>query len=223
MDVNDVYNIMLYAVKKNKQQGYFSPSDFNVTFNIAQKAYVAYLLGEFRQYQPGRPISTVQFGNNQGVRQRLSPIIYMVNLVIDNNGHSPYPGDYLHKDAMWSFYGYERIREASQEQHWFLYGSVINPYSSNPYHLIDDTGFQFFPQNYGSAKLSYVRNPPNVVWGYTLDGNGRPVYSASASTQPVWETDSILEIIVRALRIVGVNLQAQEVSQYANEIKMGGQ
>jgi hypothetical protein len=33
----------------------------------------------------------------------------------------------------------------------------------------------------------------------------------------------MLEIIVRALRLVGVNLKDGEVSQYANEIKNGGQ
>jgi len=33
----------------------------------------------------------------------------------------------------------------------------------------------------------------------------------------------MLEIIARALRMVGVNLQAQEVSQFAEQVKQGGQ
>ena len=223
MTINDIYNTMLFAVAKNKQQGYLSPSDFGVSFNIAQKAYAAYLLGNFQQYQPGRPVATVQWGGNQTVRQKLTPIIYVVNLNIDSTGFSAYPGDYMQEDAMWSQYGYQRIRYASQEQHWFFYQSIINPYPANPYHLIEDQGFRFFPQNYTAAKLSYVRQPPDVVWGYTLDGNGRPVYSAAASTQCLFDDDSILEIITRALRIVGVNLQFGQVVQYANEVKLQGQ
>ncbi len=51
-NINDVYKIVLYAVSKNLQQGYVSPEDFNNSINIAQKGYVAYLLGNFQQYQP---------------------------------------------------------------------------------------------------------------------------------------------------------------------------
>ena len=48
-NINDVYKIVLYAVSKNLQQGYVSPEDFNNSINIAQKSYVAYLLGNFQQ------------------------------------------------------------------------------------------------------------------------------------------------------------------------------
>ena len=62
-----------------------------------------------------------------------------------------------------------------------------------------------------------------MIWGYTLDVNGVPVYDPASSTQPVWGDATILEIIVRALRIIGVNLQYNDVNAYANEIKQVGQ
>lgn len=223
MTVDDIYVLMLYAVSKNKQQGYLSPTDFNVVFNQGQKSFADYLLGELQQYPQGRSGSRVEWGQNQTARTRLTPIIYGYHLHIDTTGFSPYPGDYLNVDAMWSIYGIERVRFVPQDKHWFVYGSVIDPYQSNPYYLIEDVGFRFFPQSYGDAWLSYVRNPPNVVWGYTTDVNGIPVYSAALSTQCVFDEASILQIVVRALRIVGVNLQFDTVSQYANEIKMQGQ
>jgi hypothetical protein len=221
--VDDVYQIVTYAVGKNLQQGYVSPADFNLIINQAQKSYVSYLLGSFQQYQPGRPVARIEFGQNSVIRQRLSPIIYQTNLGIDSFGYSPYPADYLQSDAMWSLYGYERIREVQQNFLYSTYNSVIDPIADWPLYTIEDTGFRFFPITLGSAKLSYVAQPPDMEWGYTLNVNGIPVYSAGSSVQPVWDDATILEIIVRALRLVGVNLQYNDVSAYANQIQVQGQ
>ncbi len=221
--VDDVYQIVTYSVGKNLQQGYVSPADFNLVINQAQKSYASYLLGNFQQYQPGRPQARVEFGQNTVVRQRLTPIIYGYNLSVDPSGFSPYPGDYLQQDAMWSFYGYNRVREVQQQYFYSIYNSVIDPVGSWPVYMLEYDGFRFFPNNINRAKLSYVRNPPDMIWGYTLNGNGIPVYNPASSTQPVWDDASILEIIVRALRIIGVNLQYNDVNAYANEIKQIGQ
>lgn len=221
--IDDVYQIVQYACGKNLQQGYISPSDFNLTINQAQKSYTSYLLGTFQQYQPGRPEARVEFGQNSVIRQRLTPIIYGYDLTVNSSGFSPYPGDYLQQDAMWSLYGYDRIREVQQNYFYSVYNSVIDPVQTYPVYMIEYNGFRFFPNNIGNAKLSYVRNPPDMIWGYTLNVNGIPVYDPASSTQPVWDDASILEIIVRALRIIGVNLQYNDVNSYANEIKQIGQ
>ena len=223
MDVNDVYFLMLYCCAKNQSQGYLSPQDFETSFNQGQRSYASYLLGSFNTYTPGRPVSRVELGNNSVVRQRLSPIIYGYNLNVDTTGFSPYPGDYLQSDALWSYYGFSRIRYAQQDSLWSYYNSVIDPVATNPIYLIEDEGFRFYPQSISAAKLSYVRNPPDVVWGYTLDGNNRPVYDPATSTQPVWDEASLLDIVVRALAIVGVNLQLNVVIGYSQQIKTQGQ
>jgi len=221
--VDDVYQIVTYAVGKNLQQGYVSPADFNLIINQAQKSYVSYLLGSFQQYQPGRPTARVEFGQNSVVRQRLSPIIYQTNLAINSSGFSSYPADYLQVDAMWSLYGYQRIREVQQNFLYSTYNSVIDPIADWPIYTIEDVGFRFFPVTLGSAKMSYVQQPPDMIWGYVLNVNGVPVYNAATSVQPVWDDATILEIIVRALRLVGVNLQYNDVSAYANQIQVQGQ
>lgn len=222
MSINDIYELILYIISKN-QQGYLSPDEFNLTINQAQQSYQSYLLGNFQTYTPGRPVAKVELGQNSVVRQRLAPSIYNYNLTVDGTGFSPYPGDYLQADAMWSIYGNNRIRYVQQDSLYSFYNSVIDPVATNPIYLIEDVGFRFYPVTTATAKLSYVRNAPNMVWGYTLDGNGNPVYDVASSTQPIWDDASMLEIIARALRMVGVNLQSAVVSQYAEEIKNQGQ
>ena len=126
-------------------------------------------------------------------------------------------------DAMWSYYNYERIREIQQNQFYGVHNSVIDPIASWPVYMIENDGFRFFPNSIGQAKMSYVINPPDMVWGYTLDINGNPVYNPATSVQPVWNDASIMEIIARALRIIGVNLDYNAVSAYAMQVQNQGQ
>lgn len=223
MTINEVYQLVLYATAKNASQGYVSPDDFNLTINQAQKSYVSYLLGSFQQYMPGRPVARVEFGQNTIVRTRLAPIIYWYNLSVNSVGYTPYPGDYLQVDAMLTYGDYKRIRAVQQDSLYSYYNSVIDPIAENPVYILQDKGFHFYPENITNAKLSYVRNPPDMVWGYTLDVNGIPVYNPATSVQPVWDDASILDIVVRALAIIGVNLQTNVLEQYSMSIKNQGQ
>lgn len=223
MDINEIYQIVLYSTAKNLSQGYVSPDDFNLTMNQAQKSYVSYLLGSFQQYTPGRAVARVEFGQNTIIRTRLAPIIYWDTLTVDNFGFCPYPDDYLQTDAMFTEEGYERIRCVQQDSLYSYYKSQIDPIATNPIYILEATGFHFFPEDIGNAELSYVGNPPDMIWGYTISGTGIPVYSSGASTQPVWDDASILEIIIRALAIIGVNLQLNVVEQYSMQIKNQGQ
>jgi len=222
--VDFCYKLMLYILNKNQTGGNLSPFDFDRTFNMAQISYASYLTGSFQTYNPGRPVSRVELGDNSVVRQRLSPVIYGFILNVDTTGFAPYPGDYIQTDSMWSLYGYRRIRYYDNDKWYSAYNSKIdNPIYGNPIYRLKDDGFEFAPTNINQTKLSYVRNPPEVEWAYTLDANGRPVYDPINSKDPVWDSVSILEIITRALRMCSVNLQFRDVEQYATEVKQLGQ
>ena len=299
MDINEIYQIVLYSTAKNLSQGYVSPDDFNLTMNQAQKSYVSYLLGSFQQYTPGRAVARVEFGQNTIIRTRLAPIIYWEGLSVDAFGFCPYPADYLQTDAMFKSTGYDRIRSVQQDSLYSYIKSQIDPVEGNPIYILEDTGFHFFPENIGSAKLSYVGNPPDMKWAYTENGNGIPAFTTGIqgvnvitggsgyssatvsfsaplaggvqatgtvvlssgvvtgilmtnngsgyigttptmtftgvggsgatfsspiiSVNPVWDDASILEIIIRALAIIGVNLQLNVVEQYSMQIKNQGQ
>lgn len=224
MTVDVMYNVVLEALAKNKQQGYASPDDFNTNINIAQLGFLDYLLGEFQQYAGGRPVARVQFGMNESVRQRLTPFIQKpVPLTIDPSGFAPYPSNYQQMDAMLTP-SLNRIRYVAQHKEYSYINSQIDPIATNPIYLIVDTGFQFYPTNLGSALLSYVRTPKTINWGFVPDAiTGLPVYAPASSTDPEWYDIDCLQIIVRALSIFGVNLQLPQVEQYANQIKAAGQ
>lgn len=219
-----MYKIEQYATAKNSQQGYLSPADFNLINTQAQQSYVEFLLGRYQDYRATRPIPVVQFGQNERIRTSIAPLIYEEILPINPvSGISPFPYGFLQVDAMWTSVNYYNIRFTGQDRLNSNFRSVIDPIEENPVYLIRHEGFQFFPPDTGSARMSFVKNPPSITWGYTLDANGRAVYDPLTSTQPVWADPDILEIIVRALAIIGVNLQMATVLQYSQEIKNAGQ
>ncbi len=223
MTVDFAYQLVKRILAKNIQQGYASPSDFNTFINQAQLMYLDFLLGEFEQYQYQRPIPRVQFGMNQQTRQSLTPLIGPFSaLTVDGTGLSSYPTDFQQVDAMMTV-GNKAIRYCQQHQKDAFINSRIDPVATNPIYLIEDDGFQFYPINIASAQLSYVKTPPEIKWAFTQDVNGRPVYDPGNSFDPVWYDLDMMEILSRTLRMFGVSLQANLVSQYANEVKSVGQ
>ena len=222
MGINEMYQICQYAINKS-QNGYLTPSQFNLLANQAQISFQDYLLGEFQQYQYGRPQARVNYSQNSDTRQRLTPFIIETTLTIDGNGLVNYPTDYLQTDAMRTTTDFDRIRFVQQDSLYSYLKSEIDPVATNPIYLLNDGGFQFYPKNIGSATLTYVKVAPDMIWGYTLDDNGRPIFAPAYSTEPLWYDIDKLEIVARILKLVGVSLQDGQVEQYANMVTTQGQ
>lgn len=224
MNVNQVYKIVLLAAKKNLQDGYVSPEDFYNSINQAQASYLDYLLGEYQKYQVGRPIAPVELGQSQKIRQSIAPLIYGAILSPNTTtGLASYPSDFEQVDAMWGIYGFYNIRFVQQDRLNSYYRSSIDPIATNPIYLVKWEGIQFYPENIGQARMSYIRTPPSIVWGYVLDSNGIPAWNPATSQDPVWADYDMLQIIARALRLLGAELESGAIIQYAQEVKNAGQ
>ena len=151
-----------------------------------------YLLGEFQQYQYGRPESRVNYDQNSNTRQRLVPFIHETTLTIDVLGESPYPSDYLQTDALTTVTGYQRIRFTQQDSLYSFVNSQIDPVATNPIYVLIEDGFKFWPFTLANARLSYIGEPNYIQWGYCLDSNGRPVYNPTAPPASTTTTTTTL-------------------------------
>ena len=220
-----MYLIITYAVGKNQGQGYVSPDDFNnILMPTSQQQYLDYLLGEYQQYKSQRPIAVVQVGNGERIRNSVAPLIYNTILAPNTStGIANYPSDYEAVDAMWGVYGIYNIRFVNQPRLASFWQSQIDPIASNQVYILEEDGIHFYPENIGLAKMSYVRTPPSIFWGYTRDANGLPVWNPATSQDPVWSDTDCFQIIIRALRLVGVNLDYSSVVQLSEEVKTIGQ
>ena len=230
MTSNTAYDIVKYVCNQF-QRGNIGPDRFNLIINQGSISFLNYWLGEMQQYQYGSAASRVQFGVNETARTRLSPLIDTpIVLTPDNTGFVPFPTDFEQVDAMYdTSANYNRIRFVPQHKLPAYKSDPIDPVATNPIYIIESGGFRIYPNQTDDGiaspqiRLSYVHTPPTITWAYILDGNGRPVYNPGASTD-LWcyEVDS-LELISRALRMVGINLQAAEINQYAEQVIKEGQ
>jgi len=221
MNVNDMYRICQFAINK-AQNGYLTPSDFNLIINQAQLSYQDYLLGEFQQYQYGRAQARINYSQNENIRQRITPLLATAPLAVNaGTGAVVYPGDYVQADSLLTS-TLKRVRYTQQDSLYSYYNSTIDPVATNPIYMITTTGFQFYPITIGTVTLNYIKEAPSIVWAYTTV-SGRPVYDSASSVQPVWADVDLLEIIARALKLVGVSLQIGQVEQYANQVTQQGQ
>ena len=220
LSVDDMYSIEKDVLNKN-QNGYFSPARFNRLNNQAQFDYMDYLLGEFTKYQPGRPIPPVAWGMTARVRESLTPFILAPTTLSVNatTGAVVLPDDYEMWDAAYWGDTMNRVKFIQQGRLYSHLNSSINPITTNPVFMSVKDELIVYPNSIGSIKLSYIRTPAQINWAYTLDSNGRPVYDAANSTDPEWQRFDCIQVMVRALRIMGVNLSAAQVSQYAEQIK----
>ncbi len=217
-----MFQIWKLCLAKNNQEGYGTSSNFNLSINQAQRMYLDYLTGEYQKYQLQRPIAVVQFGQTEKIRQSLAPLIYGA-ILNPTSGIAPFPQDYELTDNMWGLYGYYNIKFIQQDRLESYLHSEIDPIEENPVYLIQHEGFHFFPESISDARLSYIRKPPSIVWGYTLNANNREVWNPATSQNPIWGEADAMQVIVRALSIMGVSMQINTVIGYAQAIKDGGQ
>lgn len=222
MSINTIYQLFLYVIKKN-QSADLSPDEFNNIWNLAQINFMDYLLGEFQQYQYGKSVARVEIGQNQTVLQRLTPLIDSpVTLTINSNGVAPNPSDYQQACAMYTT-AMNKVSFVQQDSLYSRLQSVIDPVTTtNPIYLIENNQFQFYPTSLGSALLSYVKTPPAAKYAYIIDGSGNPIFDPGNSIDPVFFDTDCWTIASRALEMVGINLQAPLIQQYANNIKNNG-
>jgi hypothetical protein len=228
-----MYQIVQFVANKFINGGDITPNEFNLLAPQAEYSFLNYLLGQFQDYQMGHPTARVEFGVNMVVRQRLSPLIGpLVQIAVDVDGLAPYPNNYQQWDAFFESNITRRIRPVQQHRLYSYLNDPIDPILTNPIVTLESGGFRVYPNTNtngatvpGSVlNLSYVQTPPGIVWGSTPDSTtGLPVYDPATSTDPVWYDVDCLEITARILRMVGVNLQSQEVGQFADLITKGGQ
>jgi len=222
--VDEMYQIERLVINNN-QNGNLTKDKFNLINEQAQYDYMEFLLGDLRRYQFGRPIPPAAWGMTARIRQSLTPFIQPpTSVTVDPaTGIAPFPPGYQMWDAMyWSIYR-KRVKFIQQERLDSHLNSTINPISRNPVFLSIYTGFEVYPNDIGAIRLSYIRNPRPIIWGSTPDIYGRQVYNPALSSQPEWFREDVIQIMARALRMMGVSLQAAQVSQYADQIKNVGQ
>lgn len=221
MTVDAVYRIMRFIARKN-QLASLSPQDFQDSFNSAQRNYYDFLVGRLEQYRYDSPKPRVSLAMTDNVVSRLTPF-QQTSTVTVTSGNATKPADFNKLLSMttpnsYAVYRYEENRLAQR-----LADSIDPVNEENAFYVEDNGKWVVYPATITSVKVKYLKLPTNVVWGYTVDGNGRPIYNPSTSTDPLWMDNDIDELIGRACKILGISIKENALVSYGQGVLQNGE
>ncbi len=222
MTVDQCYSILRFIVRKN-QLGSLSPSDFQYAFNTAQRNYYDLLVGRIEQYRYDKPTPRIGLSMTDNVVSRLMPFQKSTSSSLIGGLFSK-PNDFNKLLAMYTAGNYRVYRVEENTFAERIQDSIDPINEANAFYVEEAADFRVYPSSYvGIITLKYLFSPTDVVWNYTTDGSGRPVYSLSGSTQPLWKDNDIDEILARAAKIVGVSLKEPILTQFGEQVIAKGE
>lgn len=222
LSVDYIYTFSLKLIRKN-QAGGLSSLEFAQHWNDAQATYQDDLLGRFQARNTGKEGDNTGLIENETILQKLSPFIKLVELTIEN-GATDKPTDLVYRMAL-RINGKD-VYKVNYNQIASVNDSVIDPpsTSTDTYYFVEyENYYKFLPTTVTSAELDYVKTPDNVVWGFTLDGNGRQVYNSGTSVQPKWDNNSCREVTKRMLTNLGVSFKDGDFQNFGRAVQATGE
>lgn len=215
--VDNIYKFILYLIDK-PQSIYVSPTDLFYAFNSEQRAYQSDLLGRFQARGNGKSGANTGLIENEIILTKLNPFTKPVTLSV-TAGVANKPTDFIYGLAA-RVGGYE-VYMINKGQIQSVTNSVIDPpsISNNAYYATEyQAYYQVWPSDVTEMDVDYICDVQDVVWGSVPDGQGRPVYNAGTSVQPLWANPDIIEITKRTLKSFGIRFSSQDFQNYGQSI-----
>lgn len=212
MNINEIYKLVEYVANK-EQRGDVPPEKFNILAPAAQNEVISEYIGP-----PESPVGGPKYGykHNRRISEAIRPLVTpLEEIVLDTQGNFEYPYGFIWPDSVQKT-DFNPIKEIESDEYPFIKRSHLIPPTvdypvliwRNPYGFID-------PYNIGSFLMSYVKRPPAPYWAYDVV-NDAPVYNAGNSVQFALQDEfSSIRIAMKILSYIGINLDAAQVTQFA--------
>jgi hypothetical protein len=216
MTVDAVYRIMRFIARKNQLES-LSPSEFQDAFNTAQRNYYDFLVGRVEQYRYDKAVPRVGLAMTDNVVSRLMPFQMSASVLV-TTGSAPKPLDFNKLLSMITANNYSMQRFEENRVADRLQDSIDPVAEANAFFVENSNSWSIYPTTLTSVKIKYLKLPVDVIWGYTIDGSGRPVYSPGTSVNPQWMDNDIDEIIARACKILGISIKENALVTYGQGV-----
>jgi len=160
------------------------------------------------------------YGANQEIHDALRPFRVYQQFTSSSAGFVTFPSDYLHLLGQpFTVTGstVNRISFVNEDELPFALTSQLRPVTTSyPIAVDTATGFSIYPQSTQTGFYNYLRRPATPVYAYSQVGRVIS-YDSAASTQLEWSDVYINNIIARSLRYVGINMDENGISQFAEQ------
>lgn len=219
--VDQIFQYSKFLINKAQMQTY-EPNDFFYAWNSEQRSLMSDLTGKWQARSSGKGGANTGLIENEVILTALAPFTKGASLSV-SSGAATRPEDHIYTLAI-------RVNDSecyhvNKGQIYSILDSVIDPPSvaNNTYYFTDyETTIKVYPSTVTSIDIDYIRDCRDVVWGFTIDGDGLPVYDAGTSVQPEWKNPEIIEITRRTLKGLGVHFSSQDFENFGQATMITG-
>ena len=229
MTIDKIHDIILFLVNK-EQIGYFSPEEIDMMLDRESLGHFNDLYNNYKTWSPGRPVPVVGYGESQRINDALAPFKAKYDFTTSGlSGVVTLPTDYMYLISLrTSRYNSSlgrtvniQPRVLNEEELVMALESQVDPVSlDGPVAIMNApvTGarkIQLFPDTVThTGSVYYFKRPAAPKFAYTQ--SGRVItYDSGNSVQLEWSDTEVNAIISKVLAPLGLNMSAQDISQYA--------
>ncbi len=213
MDLFEIHNRLFFLA--NKEQNFWTREEIDMNLHMAQ-------MWKFNDSLPNYAV-------DQKVQEALAPfkVTHTFTTGDTPNGLITFDvSQYLHFLGLYTqFYDnragrvdYNPVRIVNEDELGGRLKSQLKPVTlQKPIATVTGLGkYQLYPQSPNTGKAFYLEAPVAPVFVYTQAGRVQ-TYDPGASTQMVWNETCINEIIMKALQLLGVNIQDGKLVNYTEQ------
>lgn len=202
-NINDVYNQMIFIVRKERGVFVTIPEAMQTLDNAQLEAVEEWF-------------ST--YGTTQIIHDAIRKLRVQKSFTSDSTGLVTFDSDYLHLiGGAYTVSGstINNVRFLNEDELALALKSQLRLVSdSNPIAIDASVGFKLYPAAIQSGFYNYLRRPATPVLGFTQSGR-TITYNSGTSTQLEFTDVYINNIISRALKFWGINMAEQDIQQFA--------
>ena len=209
MDLNEQINILNFYIAKERGAYYTIPELENILD-----------YGQMSVFDDLHP----KYATSQRIKDALSPFKSVYNFTTLTSGYVIVPDDDYIKFLDLQIYFnisdrrvYYPVKLINEDERADRLNSQIDPVTSTS-PIGEQTAaktFRLYPVHTYNGNVTYLRRPVKPVFGYNVISGRVIVYDAGTSTQLEWGQDMINTILIKSLKLIGINIKEADVSGFA--------
>tara|TARA_R110000851_G_scaffold185529_2_gene334819 strand:+ start:1427 stop:2134 length:708 start_codon:yes stop_codon:yes gene_type:complete len=225
--IDDIYKVLLTIINK-ENQGYISPTEYNLLANNVQsEIFRSYFEEEnLDKNKENRGLTNRGYSNlsfNQ--RQRITPFAASTDIVGTVTGNKTVfniPDDsYFIEDNGISTTGGKVLDEIQRHAIARLMGTEAAPTATFPVYEPVGQTLLVYPNSITGLNIRYIREPEAPKWTFFVLPNGSEMFDASNGSFQDFELheSEFSNIVLRMLSFFGINLREEAVIKVAEALK----
>lgn len=209
MDLNDQINFLNFWIAKERG-AYYTIAELESLLDFGQMSVFDDL------YQ--------KYATSQRIKDALAPFKSVYNFTTLTSGYVIVPDDDYIKFLDLQIYFnisdrrvYYPVKLINEDERADRLNSQIDPVTSTS-PIGEQTAvktFRLYPAHAYNGNVTYLRRPVKPVFGYNVISERVIVYNAGTSTQLEWGQDMINTILIKSLKLIGINIKESDVSGFA--------